>query len=657
MKKTQRIITALLAIIMLLTAFPLTAAADDETAVELISLKISDPDVVIVPPTVSPTSATYGITYGELAFEGGSVTYRGNPVSGYFTCSTVGASSKIPVTEGGTKARLCFVPTGDDANIYAATNNMICTSAYEEQYGEAWPKINISPVPVKVEGVPAEITVPMGTLLSAAAKIEGVTIYNAETNEEITSGSWSWRTADGQAVDDMVLLENCEYVLRWYYRYHDEFTQSVKINIDESQYTGLGVYPTPAVPERYISMMTWGDIPLEGGTAYYLGSTISGHYEWTNPERDVASYVGKNASGTIKFVPDDEALVETMAEYTAQIYAQMPPVPVLELADGCTEMTVAFGNWYSSMRADRLGLSFKDGVDAAYVSVMFTEQSFTNATLGRYEDVAIKFVYSRDDAYENIETTLPLNLIQGETDDAFLSISARNNIYSVEGAYEIYLTFHNRGKTGTATVRVNGEIIAEGIEPSYVYGEKSKSTCISFVAPKSGNYVVTAEYIPGPNDGYVFTNPTIETSFEATVRDPITVTLIGAKSDNFIRYPGDAMKVYIDGQTVKEENFDRWVVTDANGRELTMEELGITENDLVRKYMTFTLPDYDITVKAKRIGEIDLPVIDTGTNGGEPSFFQQIANFFTNIGSYIAAFFAKIADFFTGLFGGFSLTN
>ncbi|MBQ4348361.1 MAG: hypothetical protein IJC79_01925, partial [Clostridia bacterium] len=102
---------------------------------------------------------------------------------------------------------------------------------------------------------------------------------------------------------------------------------------------------------------------------------------------------------------------------------------------------------------------------------------------------------------------------------------------------------------------------------------------------------------------------------------------------------------------IPEENFGGWKITDAKGNEVVLEDAVMEGRDI-----TFTMPDFDITVEAidksadTSGGGIDDIFGDLGdlTEGDSDNPFENIINnliaFFKNIINTIKNFFRGIGD-------------
>ncbi len=655
--KLTRILSVILITLMLISAIPFSASA-------AISLALSSEFVKLEPPTVTPSEFDYGLTYGELTFTGGAVYYGDVLVPGTFTCRSGYDTRVVPVSTDGEPAYLPFRFTPDDTSAYKAANY-----AYRAEYGiESWPTVKVNPVEVEKQGSFSEISIAFGTYFGNVTIPEGTKIVNAKTKEEITTGSWNWCDEEGNYYTQA--FESGEYTICWIGKGYATQYDKIKVNITASEYTGFGDLPTGTAPEEYTSGMTFADITLAGGTAYYNGQIAAGHYELTAPTTKVTGdHLGKTISVQVKFVPDDTAAAEAFASLTGSIGVKMPPKAQIPIRFTSDEIAFQHGVAYSAgARYVVAGMEYtSDSGKALPIDMTWKPLDLRTYNVGDVvKDVEIAIEVQFDSRYEKMTVVKDIRLVEKVLDEAFGTLSVKEDLdlSAPEGQYLIGISFNDRDKSGTVTVKVNGEIIEEGIAPTYKSGETQKIKQIAFIAPETGTYTVTAEYIPGDSDKYAYKDPTLTATFDAVVREVRNITVVGGTRSDKLYYAGDRMTVEIDGTTVKEENFDRWVITDSNGNVVPVSALSsdtytVTEESLTHKKLILIVPEYDITITAKKKGAIEIPTVP-GTDDGSfdfASIWASIVEFFTGLKdmpvmSCIARFFELLWAFITGFING-----
>ncbi len=487
--------------------------------------------------------------------------------------------------------------------------------------------------------------------------ISGGAVKHPETGEILTDVEWGWTTS-GTKVKTSGKYE--AYCISASLGLPLVYEIYVRIIGDTSAVLDFSVKPTAEPGESFFSNMILVNMNLVGGVATLDGVEIAGHFEWRYPNNDISSWAGKQYSSAVKFVPDDETYAPNFADYYSEITFDVPSAMPIELADGITEIVKEYKTLGQSSTGARLGLTFKNGLDASTVTAEF-EESFINKPVGTYENVNVKFSVRNNKAWLESTADLTVKIIPANNDSAFGTLNVQKSSWGadlVEGQHEITLAFSDDGKTGTATVKVNGEIVAEGIEPTYKHGENSRVKSIKFIAPESGSYTVTAEYIPGENDSYIYSNTVLTASFDAVVRTERKITVAGGKIADAKYYCGDRATVEFVGNT---DDFARWEFTDSTGKVLTAavlsnNELTVTDSDLTRTKITFIVPDYDIKITAKDKAIIDIPTTPGDGSFDFASIWNAIVEFFAGISencpfiSGIAELVEFVISFFTGLF-------
>ncbi len=640
MKKT---ISIILAVIMLLCIIPFSASAATQ-----IQLKVNDPLVKIVPPTVSPTEFEYGKLYGELEITGGEVYYDGKLVEGKFTCGSRFVSRVVPVTT--TNMRLYFEPT--DTTTYAASNAM----SYNEKYPvENWPVLKVIPLKAELDGELTVSGVSVGSTLGTATIT--AKIINSKTKEEVTDGKWKWdhtETSDGSS--QQIYIDGT-YGLTWSCTGYEDLKFTVDVKAIPSDVEATGIVEKPLAIDdnlEYFDGMTAADIKLEGGKAVYKGEVIAGHFEWRSPDVSLATFVGKGYSSQVKFVPDDQSLAETFASVYVYVAATAPPAREFEITKQPDALVFEYQNSYGFTNANRQGFEFAN-IEASKVRLEW-EENLYNYEVGSYPEIEVTMLVNKDTTWAEKKLMMPVRIVNKITDDPYGTITVKEDRYGVEGEINIELAFSDEGKTGTAVIKVNDEVIAENIAPTYAHGSGKRVYSASYIAPETGTYTVTAEYIPGETDSLSFTNSTLSASIDVVVRTARRVTVVGGTAWDDVSYVGDKMEVTVD----MKDNFKCWVFTDAKGNVIPSADLGITDEDLTKTTVQFTMPDYDITATAKEKGL--LPDINIG-NGD--SFFAQVKAFFENLFggfgegtsecpvlNWLKNVIEIIVTFFTDLFNG-----
>ena len=161
---------------MMLSVVPFYASAE--------AVALTNRNVEIVVPTVTPNEITYGQTLGEVTVTGGEVWYNGTQIPGYFTVSS---TTMIPAASDAFEMMFKFVPTD---------SNYTCRATFRKAntiYTGTWPTIK-----VKAEAVATLAEAPIASPISVggttlpASKLSGGKVVDANGNDITALGTWGW---------------------------------------------------------------------------------------------------------------------------------------------------------------------------------------------------------------------------------------------------------------------------------------------------------------------------------------------------------------------------------------------------------------------------------------------------------------------------------
>ncbi|MBR2411210.1 MAG: hypothetical protein IKB08_05755 [Clostridia bacterium] len=175
--KTKKLLSLLLALMMMLSVVPMYASAADPVA-------LTRSNVKIIPPVAEPSVASYGITYSDIALTGGTLWYVSEDgtetlVPGKFIWTASGTS---PINVGTVNPGLKFQP--DDQTAFSTSGRLSSTSTTIVS-GE-WPTITILGTPTpRISKVPTVSVVEGITKTYGEATIEGGTAVDKDTNANI----------------------------------------------------------------------------------------------------------------------------------------------------------------------------------------------------------------------------------------------------------------------------------------------------------------------------------------------------------------------------------------------------------------------------------------------------------------------------------------
>ena len=173
--KTKKLLSILLALMMMLSVVPMYASAADPIA-------LTRSNVKIIPPVAEPSVASYGITYSDIALTGGTLWYVSEDgtetlVPGKFVWTSSGSTN--PINVGTVNPGLKFQP--DDQTAFSTSGRLSATSTTIVS-GE-WPTLTILGTPTpRISEVPTVSIVEGITKTYGEATIEGGTAVDKDTN-------------------------------------------------------------------------------------------------------------------------------------------------------------------------------------------------------------------------------------------------------------------------------------------------------------------------------------------------------------------------------------------------------------------------------------------------------------------------------------------
>lgn len=175
LNKLNKSLTIFISVLILISSIPVIAFA---------ATSLTNRNVEIVVPTVTPNEITYGQTLGEVTVTGGEVWYNGTQIPGYFTVSS---TTMIPAASDAFEMMFKFVPTD---------SNYTCRATFRKAnttYTGTWPTIK-----VKAEAVATLAEAPVASPISVggttlpASKLSGGKVVDANGNDITALGTWAW---------------------------------------------------------------------------------------------------------------------------------------------------------------------------------------------------------------------------------------------------------------------------------------------------------------------------------------------------------------------------------------------------------------------------------------------------------------------------------
>ncbi len=653
--KLLKSLSLVFTLVLLLSALPLSASA-------AVYLDFSNSEIVA--PTVTPNEFEYGTTYRDLKVEGGSLSYNGEKIDGYWGFEDWTLDVKPAATDE--YVMLSFFPT--DTATYSVS--MFYPSTDEQK--ALMPKIKVIPLKATVEGEVTATSISVGDTLGMSTITGKVVDKNGS---EITGGKWSWVSDGTKGGTSWKVLVADEFTAQWKCTGYENIEVKIPITPMESTVAVTGVIELPKAAENlvYFEGMTLADIPLNGGKAVYEGKEIAGHFEWRNPANTVRP--DRQVNTNIVFVPDEAEIAAVWSNdknIRLSYYVSTALIKkTFEITKTPEQLVFTVGRTETTATAASQGFEFAEGVDASLVMLKW-EESLKGLTVGTYDAREIT-VYVNDEygLYEEQKISLPIKIIPRQDNSKFCFIDCTTVNSNNEGRISVSISYHSQYKNGTATIKLsdgtNEIVLAENVPPTYVPGEKSKRVSFEYeiTQPGSYTYTATATYIPGEGDEVEFTNPVVSSyPVTITVKPWRTLTAVNTK------YEASTLKVYEGKQiaastSLNAEDFDCWEFTDASGKVIAPEAFGLTAEQMKNFNISFTMIDQDITLTAKEKKLINIPLPTPGDGDNGDGFFAQVKAFFENLFggfgegttecpvlNWLKRVIEIIVAFFTGFFNG-----
>ena len=181
MNKTKKLLSILLALMMMLSVVPFYASAAP--------IALTNRNVEIVVPSVSPTEINYGQPISDVTITGGEMWYIDGTgvktkVEGYFIHRS---TAVIPPANDAYEPMFKFVPTD---------SNYTCSATFRSgntTYTGTWPTIK-----VKAEAVATLAEAPVASSLAVGGKkiynsvLSGGKVVDGEGNDITALGKWQW---------------------------------------------------------------------------------------------------------------------------------------------------------------------------------------------------------------------------------------------------------------------------------------------------------------------------------------------------------------------------------------------------------------------------------------------------------------------------------
>ena len=562
--KTKKLLSLLLALMMMLSVVPMYASAATET---LTTSNIQTlPTITVKDPNA--TTFYFGVEYRDIfsvADDEVVVDASGNQVAGHFE---IRETSTIDIGSLEIKRlNLTFKP--DDTEAYTTFNKnrvSIDTLTIEVL------KTELALVDAENDSPKTTEAVASGTAISDIA-ISGGKVYNKNyPDREISVTDWTWQDTS------LTITESGYYNAVIIFNYANDFIVPVYIEVESS-------VVVPEITEAPTATITygqaWSDVTLTGGKVMAGDTEVAGKFTIDNVGTSVPN-AGTYTPAVI-FTPDDLEKYTT-CEGTATVTVNPAPIKFVDEngADIVPEITVPYGTKLGD-RGDGAGFLLKSYINLSGVLyiINFVDSegnAIDSSTLIPVGTNEYKVKISTDNKnYENAELTCKFIVepIVIEINDAGYR-SSTNELYAYLGKTNI---------PGTFDIFVDGELVGDDLALTY------KTVTCPWTPTETGEHTIKVVY-NAVNENYVIAD--YEKAFTAKVQRTLTydgyiMLSVGFRENATTAVMGDLV-------TIKPvlEDFGVWVITDANGNEVTLEGV-----DLTAREITFTMPDHDVKISFK----------------------------------------------------------
>ena len=615
--KTKKLLSILMALMMMLSVVPFYASAE---AVALTTTNVTEwPTVTYLNPD---GKMYFGQTVGEgIALTGGKVEYNGVQVPGHFEHID---PNQVVTTPGTTRVNMKFVP--DDTNAF---------SGFEKKRSADCKYTITTTQPLYVDEVNDPVVaseVEPGATLSTSV-LSGGKMYNPYNINEtkISTATWSWTDST------VVVTESGYYEAVFYPIGYVRTTAQVYVKVKSN------ALPTEIVelPTATVTYGTkWNELILEGGKVMTKDTNeeVEGSF--------VIDNVGSSVIGVgiytpnITFIPNDtEKYLPCVGTATVTVTKGNYKLVNENGEEIVPELTLPYGTTFN--QNDLLGNSLKafikdydelSGVDIVGSLIFEAGDYKTVAPVGTNTYNVRVIPYNSGTSNYNVTDLQFILTIEPATVEvkASSAIGAEVKSYKID-TVDSYAPYPQ----GTFDVYIDGALYMEDVKGSF-----------PFDPGKSGEYEIRMVYNPVEND------PCVVPEKIQTITETYTRNL--KRSDNILGGTPTVMygKEVTLRANVVEENFGGWRITDANGNEITLEGAVLEGRNI-----TFTMPDFDISVEA-----ID-KTANSGTSGGIGDIFgdfdlgdltegdsdNEIINIFNNLIALFKNIIEKITGFFRAI--------
>ncbi len=577
--KTKKLLSLLLALMMMLSVVPFYASAAE-------TLKAAN---VTQWPTLSYKNSDNVIHFGQTLKEALVINddeivldANGNQVAGHFEFMK---PELISTPKVGTKANIKFVP--DDTTTYSGFNKPFSSLLYDV----------VATTPVFVDEIndPVVATeVEVGATLSTAILSGGAMTNPYNANEpNILAREWEWSNKNDPSTT--VVNESGYYEAVFCPVGYERMTKQVYVKV-KGNAVATTITEVPTVAD-----MTYGetinDSVLVGGkvTTKETGEEVAGTFT-LDYTYDTAMNVG-TYNLPITFKPDDTENYLPCAG-TAVLTVNPAPIKFVDEngAECVPEITVPYGTTFST--GDHICLPLRQylnipGDIPGYVYVLDDEgnklDGKTVAPAGTKE-YKVKATSDNKNFIES-ELTCKITVEPATVEMKLVPVPMEGDRNPNERLFKITNKDTSAAVPGgTFAVYADGELIASSMKANRAF---------SWLPAMSKDYEFKVVYTPTEND------PVNVEEFTETKQIKLSwvVATVNCRSSKVREQCGNTVEI---SANASAENFAGWKITDANGKEVTLDGV-----DNSKTTITITMPDYSITVEA-----LEKKSTSGGTGGG-----------------------------------------
>ncbi len=623
--KTKKLLSILMALMMLISVVPFyaSAAAETLTATNVQTwptLSYKHPDGVMY----------YGMTVAEgLTINDDEVVIdaAGNQVAGHFEFVT---PTKI-VSGSNVKADLLFVP--DDADAYSTIKKNRSSVLFSVQ------KTQLVFIDENNPPVAASQIVKGGTL--STVELTGGQVKNpyVETDTKADGAYWEWVNPD------TVVTESGEFeaTLHTAGGSYESMTRMVYVEV-ESSIEATTMVEAPTATVEYGT--AWNEVVFEGGKVMAGDKEVSGTFTRKSTSTTKPA-VGVYNSVNVIFTPDDlekytpcEGIaVVTVTKGSYKLVnenGEEVTVPEFTMPYGTTfDPGLKLGVLLKNMIKDRSVLT---GADVAYIS---------------FPD------HDTDEVAPVGTNTYTVRIRPGNSDISKYNVTDIQFVLTIEPVVittTAYWSLSDKigGKVsheakGTFDVFVDGELVGDDIKIT-----RNKDWSFDYPIPATGDYTLKVVYNPIENDPYsmedyeTVVNVRMKRKIILPEDSRVTYKVNGDERTSVMKL-GDTIEL----STFGGDLFRGWKIADASGN---IVDLGVA--DLMANQITFTMPDYDLYIEA----QYEKEVVDDN-NGGldidnifgnlgdltEGDSESKLVNLINNLIAFIRNIIEKITGFFRAI--------